>query len=258
MPTAQKPGHAHEPCDDHNVVDAGGVLDDVLASVRAKKAAGTTPVVVFDLDHTLFDNGPRTLEILREFARDGGDDVLLGHLSRPVKGIVPYLMSDLLPQIGENRPGVMEAAAAYWRDRFFTDDWQRLDVPMPGAAEFAVSCFEAGATVVYLSGRDAPNMLVGCIESLRRFGFPVGLAHTLVVLKPHFDLNDFTFKEEVTGFLATLGEVVASFDNEPANCNLFARKFPSACTVFLDTAFAPGAPSLDPGIPLICDFARDA
>ena len=137
-----------------------------------------------------------------------------------------------------------------------TDAIQRLDVPVAGAREFANEAFEGGATVVYLSGRDVPNMLVGCTESLRTHGFPVGLAHTVIVLKPTYEMRDLDFKRDVIDFLGTLGHVVATFDNEPANCNLFRRMFPKGVSVFLDTAMAPDAPPLDEGIPHIRDFKR--
>jgi hypothetical protein len=48
---------------------------------------------------------------------------------------------------------------------------------------------------------------------------------------------------------------VASFDNEPANCNLFKEEYPNAEIVFVDTQHVPGAPALRPDIGVIEDFA---
>ena len=59
---------------------ASHILDRILAHVRAAKQGGKTPVVVFDLDHTLLDNGPRTVELLLEFARERGDALLESRL----------------------------------------------------------------------------------------------------------------------------------------------------------------------------------
>ena len=232
------------------------ILDEILARIRSTKVARHTPVVVFDLDHTLFDNGPRTIILLREFALSVGETQLHQRLAAVPELGVPYQVSEVLAGVGEHRPEIVQAAHAYWLARFFTDDIQRVDVPVAGAREYANETFEAGATVVYLSGRDVPNMLVGCTESLRTHGFPVGLAHTVIVLKPNFEMRDLDFKRDVIDFLDTLGSVVATFDNEPANCNLFRRMFPNGVSVFLDTAMAPEAPPLDDGIPHIKDFRR--
>jgi len=234
------------------------ILDDILSRIRTTREARQTPVVVFDLDHTLFDNGPRTIALLREYAQGAGETELYTRL-RAVRELgLPYMLKDVLSLVEEERPEIIEAARKFWLSRFFTDEIQRLDVPIAGASAFTNEVFEAGATVVYLSGRDVPNMLVGCTESLRTHGFPVGLAHTLIVLKPTWETRDFDFKRDVVDFLGTLGQVVAAFDNEPANCNLFRRMFPKALSVFLDTAMAPDAPPLDAGIPSINDFRRGA
>ena len=236
------------------------ILDEILARVRELRVTGATrgqtPVVVFDLDHTLFDNGPRTLALLRDYARTAGEQALSAALQALPETNVPYTVADVLALAGEHRAEVVEAARESWGQRFFTDDIQRLDVPVPGAQSYVADVFEAGATVVYLSGRDAPNMLVGCAESLRAHRFPVGLAHTVIVLKPSWEMPDLEFKRDVVDFLSSLGVVVASFDNEPANCNMFRRMFPGAHHVFLATAHAPDSPPLDPGIPAIRDFLR--
>lgn len=232
------------------------ILDDILARIRATRQSRHTPVVVFDLDHTLFDNGPRTMHLLREYALNAGETALHARLLAASDLNVPYMVAEVLARAGETRPEIVEAARAHWTQGFFTDAIQRLDVPVAGAREFANEAFEGGATVVYLSGRDVPNMLVGCTESLRTHGFPVGLAHTVIVLKPTYEMRDLDFKRDVIDFLGTLGHVVATFDNEPANCNLFRRMFPKGVSVFLDTAMAPDAPPLDEGIPHIRDFKR--
>lgn len=235
---------------------ASHVLDRVLAHVRTVKQSGKTPVVVFDLDHTLLDNGPRTIELLLEFARERGDALLESRLRNGPRHHLPYLLKDILAGVGEDRADVVEAAVHAWRGGFFTDAWQRFDEPVAGGCAYARACYEAGATVVYLSGRDAPNMAVGCLESLRRHGFPIALAHTVLVLKPAFEMPDLEFKRDVVDFLGTLGDVVASFDNEPGNCNMFHRMFPSAETVFVETSWAPNPPPLDVGIATVRDFVR--
>ena len=112
-----------------------------------------------------------------------------------------------------------------------------------------------GATVVYLSGRDSPGMLVGMFCIASRAWISGGLTNTAVVLKPDFETPDAAFKEDACRFMAELGEVVSTIDNEPGNVNLFHRQFPDAINVLIHTNAAPGAPEPVEGLSHIDDFA---
>ncbi len=212
------------------------------------------PVVVFDLDGTLFDNGPRSLQILRDFALSHHDLFLLSALKKLEQTPLPYLVSDMLKIAGVDDDNLINSAVAYWSKCFFTDRYQRYDVPVVGAVRYVQGLFATGATIVYLSGRDAPGMLLGCSESLRRFGFPVGKLRSVLLLKPDFHMADSLFKEDAAEFIAGLGDTVAAFDNEPYNCNLFRRVWPCAKSVLIDTQCAPGAPVLDRDCHVIRNF----
>jgi hypothetical protein len=97
-------------------------------------------------------------------------------------------------------------------------------------------------------------MLVGVCESLRSHGFPVGLAGTTVVLKPDFHDPDLEFKKSAMRFIDTLGVVVATYDNEPANCNAFRERWPDALHVFVDTQHAPNPPPLHADVVVVDDL----
>lgn len=226
----------------------------VLSRCDDLVAKGTVPVVVFDLDATLFDNGPRTWQILVEFADSTGNNDLRRKLDDMPRYGLPYLLKDILGVVGVDDQALIEEATAFWFKRFFTDDYQRYDEPIVGAVPFAKALFEKGATLVYLTGRDSPGMLVGCAASLRQHGFPVGLPHTAMVLKPDFETPDEAFKKDAVKFIDGLGAVVAAYDNEPGNCNLFREAWPEAEVVFMDTHHAPGAPALLEGIDAIKAF----
>ncbi len=238
------------------MIETNRVLDDALARCRTVVAGGRTPVVVFDLDGTLFDNGPRTWQILVDFAEHQGDSALRRTLDEMPRTGLPYLLRDTLGRTGSHDDAFMARCTAFWRDRFFTDEYQRYDEPVPGAVAFARACFDVGATLVYLSGRDAPGMLVGVTASLRQHGFPVGLAHTCIVLKHDFDTPDLDFKKDALKFIDSLGTVVASFDNEPANCNLFIARWPEATVGLVETHHAPDPPALAGGVVALPDFSR--
>jgi hypothetical protein len=51
--------------------------------------------------------------------------------------------------------------------------------------------------------------------------------------------------------------VVAAFDNEPANVNIFLDAYPACDGVFLDTQYAPDPPPLDPRAQVIHTFDLD-
>jgi hypothetical protein len=56
--------------------------------------------------------------------------------------------------------------------------------------------------------------------------------------------------------VSALGEVVAGFENEPANLNAMADAFPKASMVFVDTVHSrkPGIPKA--GVPWIGSYLR--
>ena len=218
------------------------MLAQVSERVASERASGRTPVVVFDLDHTLYDGRPRTLVILAEFAA-----TLPPGQRRHAEAIrnislrgVAYLLKDTLSAVGVTDPQVIAAAEAYWKPRFFSDAYVDLDVPLPGAAAYVQDLWRRGALVVYLSGRNAEAMLTGTTTSLQKWGFPVGVRGAQLILKPTFAEPDETFKQASLDHITALGNVVASFENEPGNLAAMATRWPAATAVFLDTDFNPG------------------
>ena len=232
-------------------------LAAVVQRCRTATSSATAPVVVFDLDGTLFDNGPRTWQILVDFAEASGNNTLRTALDALPRTGLPYLLRDTLARCGANDQRLADDAFAFWRQRFFTDEFQRFDEPVRGAVRFVNDLFEAGATIAYLSGRDAPNMLVGCAAALRRHHFPVGIPRTAIVLKHAYEDTDIDFKSQAVAFVATLGSVVATFDNEPAMCNLFAGRWPAAAHFFVNTAHAPDPPPLHASVATVPDLRHE-
>jgi hypothetical protein len=129
------------------------------------------------------------------------------------------------------------------------------DIALAGAVEFTRACYEAGATIVYFTGRDLPLMGIGSFQSLRDLGFPIGAVGTELVLKPDAKIPDEAFKRDEAPKLKRIGRVVASFDNEPGNCNVFVETCPDAEVIFVDTQHLPGAPRLHPKVEVVSDFA---
>jgi beta-phosphoglucomutase-like phosphatase (HAD superfamily) len=231
------------------------LLRRIIARCKSQSGA-PTPVVVFDLDGTLLDNRPRTCAILHELARElratEPDAALLLAAARP--DALAYLLTDSLGRLGIHRTDLVARAETFWRERFFADHHLEHDVEVPGAVAFARACHEAGATLVYMTGRDLPLMGIGSFRSLRDLGFPIGLAGTELVLKPDAAMPDEAFKRLTGPQLGRIGAVVAIFDNEPANCNVLLDQHPGADSVLVDTQHLPGAPALDARVKVIADL----
>ncbi len=226
---------------------------------RCKGTPGEAPpLVVFDLDGTLMDNRPRTAVILQELA---GELRKEAHSAAEVLETaqtehLAYLLGDSLKRLGVSHPELVARAETFWRERFFTDDYLEHDVAIPGAVELARACYEAGATLVYFTGRDLPLMSLGSFKSLRDLGFPIGVVGTELVCKPDANIPDELFKREEAPKLRRIGRIVAAFDNEPGNCNAFVEIAPEAEVVFIDTQHLPGAPPLHERVHVVTDFLR--
>jgi hypothetical protein len=231
------------------------VLQRILASV-AEHPTKPAPAVVFDLDATLFDNRPRTLEILMEYREEVApvDPDLAEKLLSLEVGRIHYLLTDTLKTCGIYRSDIVKRISAFWHERFFTDEYVACDAPLAGAPEYVRACYEAGAVVVYLTGRDIPGMLAGTVAKLRDDGFPIAVAGTELVLKPDPNMSDEAFKRTALPTLDRVGDLIAFFDNEPANCNLAKAMFPEATVVLLETQKVPGAPEPDEDLEILADF----
>lgn len=235
---------------------AADALASLFAGIERAQQEHRDPLVVFDLDGTLYDNTHRTLRILLEFAHTHAMryPTLLDALHGFPLERLQYRVADTLAALGFTDAVLVDEVFAFWKDRFFTDAYCHHDLPLAGGPEVVREVHRRGGVPCYLTGRDAPNMLKGTLETLQRDGFPVGRVDTRLILKPDFAMDDKHFKEGVITHLRGTGRVVGSFDNEPGLCNMFKVSFPDATVVWLDTSHAPGAPPLRHDITIIKDF----
>ena len=213
-------------------------------------------MIVFDLDGTLLDNRPRVVRIFHELAAHWEKE--FPDAARKLSGLadkdIVYGVDENLLRAGVSDPALRAFGLQFWKERFFVDAYMRFDVPTKGAVDFVKACYATGASIVYLTGRDLPNMAVGTFASLRDTGFPIGVVGTTLVTKPAFEIPDAAFKNDVAPALSRHGRVVAAFDNEPANNNLFAHHHTAADSIFVDTHHAPNPPSLDDRVLVIENF----
>lgn len=237
--------------------DQKALLDRIVTRCKGVPGAAS-PVVVFDLDGTLMENRPRTLAILRELGEvwHTKEPALAERLVAAQPNQLSYLLSTSLANLGITRTDLVAEAELFWRERFFVDGYLKHDVEVPGAGEFARACYDAGAVLVYFTGRDLPLMGLGSFASLRDLGFPIGVPGTELVCKPDAAMPDEAYKRLVGPSLTRVGHVVAVFDNEPGNCNVLFTHFPDADSVMVDTQHLPGAPELLREVHVIADFKR--
>ena len=95
---------------------------------------------------------------------------------------------------------------------------------------------------------DVGRMLAGTTEVLRLYGFPVGVAGTMTIVKKESEQDDELFKKKVNDYINRLGEVAAISGNEPADSNILHARFPKAASFLVMTRHKPDAPALNGGI----------
>ena len=256
-------------------------LKKVLSLIEETVSQGDTPIVVFDLDSTLFTTAPRNLRIIREFAADQ-QDTYPGFATAAAQVTLKELGWDLhAPLIAHGvdpDSPALDDLDAYWEVNFFMDDYVALDMPTPGAVDFVQVCYDKGALIYYLTGRyvgkqeyvsvDSPSdrtrklvvtpgMEFGTAQALTSRGFPFWRGRCELHLKPDFHVEDVDFKDEALRTIHSLnGRVVATFDNEPGNANLFLENFPEAMNFWLETIHSKGAEEPDARLYRIEDFKQ--
>ncbi len=229
-------------------------LAEVITRVEQVAAAGGRPVVVFDLDSTLIDTAHRHLRVLREFALIEGDLALTDLVSRLVPADMGYRVDHALLVRGLNDPALSSRLHAYWAPRYFSDAYCSGDLPTLGAVSYVQTVYDAGGWVYYLTARPRSLMSQGTVAALVSCGFPVLCGRTFLQLKHDDRLSDTAFKHGALQDVAASGEVVATFENEPAHANAFYEAFPGGLHFLLQTVHSPNAPAPHPDVVLTRDF----
>lgn len=213
---------------------------DWAASLRAvldaARLAGTTGVLAFDLDSTVFDNRPRQARILRELGAARGVAPLtkcgVEHWASGWDLKAAMISTGMTPAEAE---ALYKDAKIFWQERFFTSEYCVDDVAVPGAAEYLHACVATRAHLVYLTGRHE-EMRHGTVEAMKTCGMPVPNAQNVhLIMKPTLKENDDTFKRVAHAKVEEMGELIAAFDNEPTHANDYATRFPKSVVVHLAT-----------------------
>ncbi len=200
----------------------------------------SAPMVVFDIDSTIMNTSTRNFKILQEAAKIYREIAPFLTKLDPIK--MGWNVMDDLRIAGYKNESILAKIADFWKERFFTDDFVLYDIPYPNVANFITKLYDSGAVLYYLTGRDLPNMSKGTIESFTIHGLPVG-DRTIFHFKPNFEMPDFDFKKEAFSDIKNHKlDVLAIFENDPANANIFKEHFPDAEVFLIDTVTPPNPP----------------
>lgn len=230
------------------------LLELLLAETQAH--AAKVPLVVFDLDDTLFLTANRHLRILREYAgviesRHPEAASLLRAIEREK---LRYAITDTVKEAGL-ADALAKDLKDFWFARFFKNPYLLEDDATHGGPAFVEEVVRRGGTAVYMTGRDE-GMREGTEGSLRKHGFVLDGKRGKLFLKPRFDTPDVQFKQECVEKLKGMGLVTGTFENEPAHVNLFAEGFPSARHFLLETKHSGKPVAPHPAAHRIRDFGR--
>jgi hypothetical protein len=223
------------------------VLREVSERVRkvlaTRNGSKGHPLVVLDLDSTLYEVAPRTYRIVLEWT-EGAESAQFSEIAAALAKLpasaMGYSLRDTFRTAGFSLDEPMafrawESLKKFWVKRFFRSDYLKYDRPYPGASDFAKKLHEIGAEILYLTGRDEPNMGEGTRRNLIRDGFPWEVERTHLMMKPAIEISDLDHKKSAAEFIKKRGELIASFENEPVNLVALYEIFPEAMHVFVDT-----------------------
>jgi len=222
------------------------VLKEVVARTQKMLDQKKLPVLIFDLDSTLFHVSPRSFAILKNWIESSAISILpnltpadMGYSIEDV-----WVKKGLSIETGESFRHLKDAKN-YWRHRFFSNEYLHHDEPHEGAVQFVRRLHEMGAKIVYLTGRDVPLMAFGTVDQLRTNGFPIEVERTRLILKPKRHIDDLVFKVGVCEAAKEWGEVVASFENEPKNLVAMQEALgPNVMHIFFESVSSDhGAPA---------------
>lgn len=250
----------------------------ILNSIESLVEKTSNPVVIFDLDSTLYKNHERWAAIVREFAhtKEGKE----AQVRIPLENFQASSITDSFDMVGllkndaklpeDKVQKILPAFKKFWTEKFFNSDYVNYDHAVPGAIDYVNALYKKGATIVYITGRDAAKMGKGTKTKLKADGFPLNSKKALLMMKPESNQliggaqkklaqSDTDWKSDAIKKVRGLGQVVASFDNEPAHINEYYLAFHQAgpgFAVWLDTDHFPSAPPRLKGVLRINGFLR--
>ncbi|MBC7661424.1 MAG: HAD family hydrolase [Chitinophagaceae bacterium] len=234
------------------------IFDDIESRIQKALRSKLRPLVVFDVDDTLVDCRYRKAQVFQDFAKQPAVRSQWLAESQTILDLswerLRYRVQDNLDMVNITSETFRDAIFDHWIKNYFTYPYLLKDRAFPGAQQFVKKCQDMGAHIVYLTARDHMGMYQGTIEALDLLKFPMHSPDIHIMLKPEVSMNDHHFKVGALEQIASLGEVVASFENELVNLNAMAERFPNAAMYWRNTLYAPDPPPPHPRVEILAHF----
>jgi hypothetical protein len=207
------------------------------------------PLVVFDLDSTLFDVFPRLEKALIDISLTSEFMQRFPEVNSYFRNI-KTLRNDwgfikVLRRAGVDHDHfeLFEYVREAWIKRFFSNEYIHYDVPYEGASFFVNQLHKMEIPIVYLTGRDVARMEKGSREVLLKWDFPLNDTNAKLVLKPFKEMDDAQFKCDWFKSLDINDySKIFLFENEPVNINLIQNVLPEIEMVFFDSTHSGKEP----------------
>lgn len=234
-----------------------------LLETKLNESLQKKPVLLLDLDSTLYEVAPRTHAIINDWVKSskGHAKEVLDKLAVLETQSVGYSLRDTFKNIGLSLEEKATATAweelkMYWQARFFTSDYLSHDKPYKGAAHFARKAHDTGVFLVYLTGREETPMLEGTVKNLIRDQFPWDTGRTALLMRHSSVETDLEHKKLAVQTVKKTGTLIASFENEPLNLVALFRAFPESMHVFMDSVASDHPAEAIEGIYRIKSFSH--
>lgn len=146
--------------------DGRAFVAAAVEQIRARTSAGLPSTVVFDIDDTLGDTRGRTLAIAKAYDQAQGTH----HFDGLTVDQVTYPPTQMLRQLGMP-PDEQRRFNALWQPKFFAEEAMDHDLPITPMIQLAKDAAEAGAEVLFLTGRSGTQR-EATVAQLQRLGLP--------------------------------------------------------------------------------------
>lgn len=233
-------------------------MSEIVDEILAESAEQRRPLVIFDLDSTLFNVSLRTQAIVETFARDPEMQMRFPNEVRFLSNFQilarDWGLKQALERAGfKSSEEFGKTIRDFWRSRFFSSEYLHHDRPYEGSREGVDRLHRAGADILYLTGRDEKNMKSGTVESLKYWGFPLKFKDNRtanLIMKPiKGSIDDEVFKEnEMQKLVEQYSDPhhdIWFFENEPVIIERVRKTTPSVRVIWVDTTHSgrAGAPT---------------
>jgi predicted secreted acid phosphatase len=214
-------------------------------SEASPSSSSHRPLAIFDLDSTIFNVSPRTQKILNTF-------LTLPNTREKYPQEVEYLrdhkvqhtewgLKQSIERTGLPQKGIPTAAQFgkelrdFWRKNFFSSDFLHEDRPYEGAVEYVCALAKSGVEILYLTGRDEPNMRRGTLVSLKHWGLPLENERSLIMKPIKGTVEDEDFKDQQIAQIRKAHKNIWFFENEPLIIAKVLISAPEVKIVWIDT-----------------------